>query len=355
VKVNDVFDFSSELQCTINLITLEELLFSELIGCKMLDNINLTPEFIRWNQIKEMNYLTFANDKKFDQENQIIIKHVKKLVKCKNERIVKGSFYVYNRDYSVTTGLHEDDDKEGQSDDDIACLVIPPMEFQFEEKTELKPIPFKSFASQADENSVDFENENDCYEDDEISSKKFHRSFLGSCHLTSNLKQSLVDEELKQSSLDTSLLYEKKPKIKSEKKINYDRSESDVADTINILKKKSFFKIIERHLPSQQPRRSIYHSALCKDIRKVLKENIFSDYVENYSFLKIHRNVLEKIPILQFRNIRIDASDQNAVLLNLTKTDDDEPIRINNRKIFMFIVVLVVLFIAAILIIFLAP
>jgi hypothetical protein len=346
VKVRDVFDFTSELQCTINLLTLEELLFDELINCKLLDNINLTPEYIRWNQIKEMKFLTFSNDKKFETEKEIIVRHVQKMVRGRAQRISKGSFYVYDRNYSITTSLLEDDENKASviEEDTAACLVIPPMRFVFQEQKEPKNTNGynKSFCS-------DKENVNE-----EVTSKRFHKSFLGSCNLTNTLRHSLKDEEFKKSSLDTTFIPDKKfAKLNSEKKL-LERIDTEADNEFNIIKKKSYYKIIDKYLPPDFQRKSKYQSSLCKEIKQVFKDNIFSDYIDNYSFLKIHRNVLEKIPILPFRNIRIDASDENAVLLNLAKIDDEEPIRINNRKIMWFIVTLISLFIAAILFIFLA-
>jgi hypothetical protein len=360
VKVRDVFDFTSELQCSINLITLEELLFDELKGSKMLDGINLTPEYIRWNQIKEMNFFTFANDKKFEAENELIIRHVKRMVCLKTQRKAKGSFYVYNRNYSVTTAIYSNEDDEyrtsNEIEEDTACLVIPPMEYVFEEKEPVRPNPNKSFASQQDDKSNNSENVKSDNAEEDISSKKFHKSFLGSCHITNNLKESLnynEEEELKKASLDTSLLPERKViKLNSEKKLIYDRSELTLEDELNIIKKQSYFKVIDKHLPVEVRKRSKNHCVLCKDIKIVLKENKFSDYVDHYSFLKINRNALEKIPILQFRNLKIESSDHNAVLLNFNNIDD-KPITINNRKIMWFIVILCSLFIVAILFIFL--
>ena len=65
-------------------------------------------------------------------------------------------------------------------------------------------------------------------------------------------------------------------------------------------------------------------SNLCKEIKIVLKENQFIDYIEHYTFLKIQKNVLEKIPILEFRNIKVDSTSDDKTNTNNNIEGDDE-------------------------------
>ena len=176
----------------------------------------------------------------------------------------------------------------------------------------------------------------------------------------------MIDDDRKKS-LDESLLIDKPhhKKMKSEYKILDESSEYSKKIITNEVKmdfekiprQQTVYKSYKNITTMIEKKRGSKYTEtnICKELKKVLKENQFMDYIEHYTFLKIQKNVLEKIAILEFRNIKVDSTFDDQILTNNIIEGDDEPIRINNRKIMWFIVILVLIFIGAILFIFLKP
>lgn len=85
MKVREVFDFSSEIHCSVNLISLEELLFNDLKNSEVDNN---SQNKLRWIEFKDMTFEGFNIHKNFLPEKIFIEKYIK--------RIRKGS-YLYSR------------------------------------------------------------------------------------------------------------------------------------------------------------------------------------------------------------------------------------------------------------------
>jgi hypothetical protein len=151
VKINDVFDFHSEIQCSVTIISLEELLHQHLKSAWIEEP---THNKLRWNEYKEMNFDTLNTDKKYLPEKKFIQRYIKKLLDSKMEKAQK-SFYCYNKNFnSLATSTYEQVDEEEIFNvelGDTANLVILPFSemekrqsyYKFNKKTEKNLLNFK--------------------------------------------------------------------------------------------------------------------------------------------------------------------------------------------------------------------
>jgi len=93
---------------------------------------------------------------------------------------------------------------------------------------------------------------------------------------------------------------------------------------------------------------------LVKDLRSIVKAQNFKDEIEKFSELKISRHILERIIMPPFRTVQIERkSIEEATNYDLSKNSLDEPLRINIRQILSFLIFLILLFVIAVLVIFL--
>lgn len=76
MKIKDVFDFYSEIHCTMNMTSLEELLFNDL---KNINNVSKNK--LRWDEFREHKFEAFNNDKTFNPERAFIKQYIRKLGK----------------------------------------------------------------------------------------------------------------------------------------------------------------------------------------------------------------------------------------------------------------------------------
>lgn len=89
------------------------------------------------------------------------------------------------------------------------------------------------------------------------------------------------------------------------------------------------------------------YSNLVEEFRKILKSKInFMETIESTNCLKITQDSLKKIIMPQFRNINIDqvALDDSKTVTMIHRAEE-EPIRVNNIRILIFISVLVAIFV----------
>jgi len=98
------------------------------------------------------------------------------------------------------------------------------------------------------------------------------------------------------------------------------------------------------------------YANLCSEFKIYLKSNEFLNFIESYSTLKMSKNTLERVSIPQFRDLKIKSGSNETETKNysLTKDEEESPISVNNKRILCFIVVLVMIFVTAILFIFLS-
>jgi hypothetical protein len=97
------------------------------------------------------------------------------------------------------------------------------------------------------------------------------------------------------------------------------------------------------------------YSNLCSDFKILLKNYNFLQVVETYSTLKLNKVTIERVFIPQFRELKIFSEEMDTETKNhqSTLSEVDGPISVNNKRILLFIIFLIILLFAAILVIFL--
>jgi hypothetical protein len=98
------------------------------------------------------------------------------------------------------------------------------------------------------------------------------------------------------------------------------------------------------------------YSNLCCEFRTFLKTHRFIDIMNSYTTLKFSKNTLERVCIPQFRDVKIQSEviDTETKNYSINKDEEDGPISYNNKRILLFILGLITIFVAAILYIFLS-
>jgi hypothetical protein len=94
---------------------------------------------------------------------------------------------------------------------------------------------------------------------------------------------------------------------------------------------------------------------LVKDFKLIMQEEEFKNEIEKFSDCKISKHSLERINMPPFRNVQIELiTTEFSESYEIMNKDLDEPLRINHIQILSFLVLLILLFIVAILVIFLS-
>jgi len=152
------------------------------------------------------------------------------------------------------------------------------------------------------------------------------------------------------------------PKIKKVKLAPIQKHKTSV--TLNNFAKENKYKnpmIVKHNTPdANSNRQSTFlfnyrnQANLVKDFKLIMQEEEFKNEIEKFSDCKISKHVLERINMPPFRNVQIELitteASENYEIMN---KDLYEPLRINHIQILSFLVLLILLFIVAILVIFL--
>ena len=464
-KVKDICDFHSEIQCNINLISLEELLQQEL------KNYSIDPNSqnkLRWNEFKELSFDMLNREKKFMIEKDFIKKYIRRFIKpnpsyfylydkfahkCLNEANLDEDELLFSEDHTQTASLlitpHYDEqschekkiradsgdsnrevsrqskdenlDKDNfkkvnsNTDTNLCILNINVRDVKQslieKEIVKLKIDNLDRVKSQEidDECNVKSRNEDISSTDEksmkdeeeimtEVSRKNSKLcSFLDksrSCHglmedpvRTTTGRISIPEgkpEQEKRNSIDDSalILGRKRNSTRKTKSIHdlpsvrddqntHEHQPPEVGDiqtNPDNMKQKYFepnkkYYSKRNNCQSHQKLSNIFskmrdtskYSNLCTDFKSYLKSHNFIDVVEGTTALKLARNTLERVFMPQFRDLKVESEGVDTEVKNSTtaKNDDDEPIRVNNRKILLFIGGLFLVFITTILFIFL--
>jgi hypothetical protein len=454
VKIKDVFDFYSEINCNVNLISLEELLFNELKSAPLETN---SINKLRLNEFREMTFDTLIGDKKFNPEKMFILKYIRKIVRSSNERSQK-SFYIYNKNFANKNNKHHDiiDDEDfimALNESESANLIISPeqcseypveVEIEVEgnnlsnerskstvkkgESSKSKSKP-KSRSKEITYSDEKIEIREDSSEDgkdiDYITrggrsflerSKIIHEfqmnngSIIENKSIISNEEDLLVNSkfiEKKRASMDESILLNSPKRRMHSDKLNssesrrldkdhhFNLSNTDNTDHVEIgIEPTHLFENLEsegkdhfnahcdysKENPNvhREAKRTFYHrpnvqsqkfssifskmrdtskySNLCSEFKTFLKTHRFIDIMNNYSTLKFSKNTLERVCIPQFRDVHIqsEAIDVETKNYSMLKDEEDGPISVNNKRILLFILMLITVFVGAILFIFLS-
>ena len=406
MKIGELFDFNSEIACTINLISIEEILMKEL---KSNMNDQPTSNKLRWNEFKELSYEAFFNDKKFEPEKQYIQKLIRKNLQSRSERAQK-SFYLYHKHNKSKTVITEDDDRLTRVDsyEEKANLIIIPQNYLIQIRQDSNKIMISNLSKlnttsnqEKKRRKYSTRDPSKDFKDENKNKARSHRSFLEEKSNYLNIEEScdtsdseneneVIDsflEETKQDKRNTVkikkniscgnvLISHESPKIETEipldiheikelhdefvsrtskveshddnlTPLNYSMTKIENARhrKNNSDKLKGFFSIY---------RDTSQYSNLVNIFRYYFKGYKFVEIIENYSTLKIAKNTLEKVSIPQFRDIKIQSELIENEIINQTgtKTNFEEPLSVNNKKILLFIGILVLLFVCAISFIF---
>jgi hypothetical protein len=394
VKIKEIFDFSSEISCTVNLVSLEEILFNEL------KKINLDSDSVnclRLNEYKEFSFDGFLSEKKFQPEKNFIMKYISKLIKS-TFRNTHPSFYIYNKNY---TGK-EDDDMKTINQNEAANLIIVPNSFMEENtnnnsrkisvedplnhnKKESPEIP-----DDADEEEQEIPNLSLGNQEVDFKSR-MGRSFLEKSKIINDFQKNNADSNDKEhkdfascSSLEKTVLFVKSNQDEEDRFNAYNTE--DFKKSVGIKKKvqsANFFaenndtkfasepqQDLQEELKKSGPhpthkkfssiftriRSSSKYSNLTTEFRTYLKAKCLLEVIESYSNIKMCKNALEHVGIPHSRDLNIISEDINAItrIQSILPNKEDEPISVNNKKILTFISVLSIIFIGAILFIFLS-
>ncbi len=411
MKIKEIFDFNSEIACTINLLSIEEILQKELRSSDIdPDNSNK----LRWNEFKELSFDTFYNNKKFQPEKDYLRRLISKNLSSNSERN-HNSFYLYNRHLKVKTPTAlEDDDNLTRNEliEEKANLIILPQNngVVLRVKEEMK----KSMMSNLKVNKTYFKetkrkntttkieiNREEPEENEEKS--RGHRSFLGETPKILDFDESenssvnddrsrfgivkFIQDKIDNhnNSIDgiehknnnssnnvTTPIYSNK---KEEGEIILDNcgnkdlynrllynDENKKDDVITVADSKNEYDLLEAKKFNSERRMGFFanyrdtsiYSNLVNIFRSYFKGYKFVEIIENFSNLKIPKNTLEKVTMPQFRDVKIQSELKESEIQNQTgtKIDEEEPLSVNNKKILVFIAFLVFIFICTILVIF---
>ncbi len=397
MKIKEIFDFSSEISCTVNLVSLEEILFNELKKINLDSN---SMNCLRLNEFKELSFDGFLSEKKFLPERNFIMKYISKLIKS-TYRTTHPSFYIYNKNY---TGK-EDDDIKTINQNETAHLIIVPNSFMEEtnnansRKISLEdPINIdkkESLENQDPEDAGDEEHEeirNLSLENQDFKSR-MGRSFLEKSKIIYEFQKHNADSNEKEqkdfascSSLEKTVLFIKsnqdeeqnlfhtqnffkKPlgpmkkvqsenlitenidsKLASESQQDFNDENENIKKSFNNSNHKKFSSIFNRMRTTSK------YSNLSSEFRTYLKAKCLLEVIESYSNIKMCKNALEHVGIPHSRDLNIISEDINAItrIQSISPNKEDEPISVNNKRILTFISVLSLIFIGAILFIFLS-
>lgn len=381
MKIKEIFDFSSEIACTVHLTSLEEILFNELKNINLeSDSINL----LRLNEFKEQSFDSFLKDKKFIPEKNFIMKYIRKLIKS-TYRNNNPSFYIYNKNYIGK----EDDDIKTVNNSEIANLIIVPDAFLNEANSDLQTRKMSKYDEIENKESPEDDQQSEDYmlgHDEKEIKSRIGKSFLEKSKIIHDFQKSQDDNNINYtkenascSSLNQSGLNGKHnthedqisfliPRSGNMKKINSanlinENIEINISEEIHNSNEKIDFKkshpgYHHKKISSifQKMRDTSKYSNLCTDFKNYLKNKCFLDVIQSYSNIKMYRNALEKVTIPQFRDINIQSENFDTEIKNnsMVQMKEDEPISVNNKKILCFISILSLLFIAASLFIFLS-
>lgn len=78
MSAKEVFDFSSEMHCSFDMVSLEEMLFNELKEEQLSDNYQ---NMLRWDEFRDISFDCFNNSKSFRPENNFILQFINRLGK----------------------------------------------------------------------------------------------------------------------------------------------------------------------------------------------------------------------------------------------------------------------------------
>ena len=411
MKIKEIFDFNSEIACTINLLSIEEILQKELRSSDIdPDNSNK----LRWNEFKELSLDTFYNNKKFQPEKDYLARLISKNLSSNSERN-HNSFYLYNRHLKVKipTALEDDDNlTKNELIEEKANLIILPqnngvvlrvkedMKKSMMSNLKVNKTYFKEIKRKNTTTKIEI-NREEPEENEEIS--KCHRSFLGetpkildfdesenssvnddrskfgivkfiqdAIDIHNNSKDGLEHKNNNSSNNVTTPIY---PNKKEEGEIILDNcgnkdlfnrllynDENKKDDVITVADSKNEYDLLEAKKFNSERRMGFFanyrdtsiYSNLVNIFRSYFKGHKFVEIIDNFSNLKIPKNTLEKVTMPQFRDVKIQSELKESEIENQTgtKIDEEEPLSVNNKKILLFIAFLVFIFICTILVIF---
>ncbi len=370
-----------------------------------------TSNKLRWNEFKELSFETFFNDKKFEPEKQYIQKLIRKNLQSRSERAEK-SFYLYHKHNKSKTITTEDDDRLTRVDsfEEKANLIILPQNYliqvgQDSRKNMISNMSKLNIISNQEKKRRKYSSRDPSkdFKDEKEKKAKAHRSFLEEKSNYLNIEEScdtsesedendVIDSFLEEAKIDKRntvkikkniscgnvLIHHESPKNEIENEIRLDIHEiKDLHDELvsrtskveshddNVIQLNYSMTKIEnaRHRKNNSDklkgffsnyRDTSQYSNLVNMFRYYFKGYKFLEIIENYSNLKIAKNTLEKVSMPQFRDIKIQSEliDNEIINQTGTKTNLEEPLSVNNKKILLFIGILVFLFVCAISFIF---
>jgi len=412
VKIKEIFDFNSEIACTINLLSIEEILQKELRSSDI-DPDNSSK--LRWNEFKELSFDAFYNNKKFQPEKDYFKRLISKNLSSNPERN-HNSFYLYNRHLKVKipTALEDDDNlTRNELIEEKANLIILPQNNSvvMRVKEELKKSIIsslkvnKTYYKETKRKNTTTNIEIHREQSEELEEKSRGRSFLGETprilQFDESENSSVNDDQSKfgiekfiQEEIDNNnhhhrihgienkkynssenvaaLIYSNKKEEGEiilddcENKDLYNRllcnDENKKDDVITVADSKTECDLLAAKKYNSERRMGFFahyrdtsiYSNLVSMFRSYFKAHQFVEIIENYTNLKIPKNTLEKVSMPQFRDVKIQSELKDSKIENQTGTiiDEEEPLSVNNKKILVFIAFLVFIFICTIIVIF---
>lgn len=308
--INEIFDFKSEIKCYLALVSLEEMLCEELKSVQI--DYENSSNRLRWGEFKMTDFSMMIQSRKFNPEIEFIFRYVKKLFNPPNEQL-EQKVYVYYKE-NETWNPKGNSVSEFDSNN-ISHLV------NVKDKFSIVIVPDESNSGNT------FIKDNNTNSINNIGKRKRGMS-------NTNLK-SMEDNERRKSISS----------IASNRTSEYN---NNLNEEINIDGEIPFQSgnRVKRQVENITARLKKYRdtsrfSNLCKDFNKLLNKDKFIESFCQIYKLNVPKNILEIIPMPEFRNFTILPGDFLSKKGSFeVKEDNFDEIRANNRNVIIFTVLL---------------